>query len=374
MKKIKPLLLLLSLFMIQSIHAQDMQLFNLNEKPIAFMESRHYLCVETEDGNGTRKNHIYRVSDMKEVTTTEKEVMGMTDGGYLTTNTFNKKSTFYSFDGKKLWSYPHQAIVTVENRYKNIGLFAHIKWNKFSWNKDMTSVYTIGVDMNTGKQLWERYLPYKVHYPFQHFVISLDSTTAYVVGDSLIKLNLLNGEYKSRPFNGGRPSTVAQRFGKGVMREGIALDKFSQMTYHDYLASGSVVQYMVTGSHSNMVIYRDSMYIADADSLYCFDKDLNENWVTALPKDLGSASALRRDEGKLRLVNYGVCFLNYKQIRIGKPFVATYDRNTGEQLTMVIDDEKVKNEEFVPKGRYDFKMRDGRTIVLYGKGFAIQQK
>lgn len=80
------------------------------------------------------------------------------------------------------------------------------------------------------------------------------------------------------------------------------------------------------------------------------------------------------DDSKLQLVNYGVCFLDYKQIRIGKPFVATYDRKTGEQLTMVIDDEKVKNEEFVPKGRYDFKMRDGRNIVLYGKGFAIQQK
>lgn len=172
MKRTNLLLLFISLFMIQSIHAQDMQLFNLNEKPIAFMESRHYLCVETTDGNGTQKNHIYRVSDMKEVATTEKNVVGMTDEGYLTTKAFNKKSTFYSFDGQKLWSYPHQAIVTVENRYKNIGLFAHIRWNKFSWNKNMTSVYTIGVDMNTGKQVWERYLPYKVHYPFQHFVIS----------------------------------------------------------------------------------------------------------------------------------------------------------------------------------------------------------
>lgn len=68
------------------------------------------------------------------------------------------------------------------------------------------------------------------------------------------------------------------------MREGIALDKFGQVTYHDYLASGSVVQSMVTGSHSNMVIHQDSMYIADADSLYCFDDDLNENWATALLK------------------------------------------------------------------------------------------
>lgn len=73
--------------------------------------------------------------------------------------------------------------------------------------------------------------------------------------------------------------------------------------------------------------------MADADSIYCLNPDLETIWATALPAEGGTKSWIILDNGKIRFFNYGVVFYNLGLNKSRIPFAAVYDSSTGRQLS-----------------------------------------
>ena len=80
----------------------------------------------------------------------------------------------------------------------------------------------------------------------------------------------------------------------------------------------------------------DSLFIADADSLYCFNSDFRSIWQTALPPNsVGGSNIYWHDSCQLILLSIGEIFDNSRDGvgRLSSPFVARFDLSDGKTLS-----------------------------------------
>lgn len=102
----------------------------------------------------------------------------------------------------------------------------------------------------------------------------------------------------------------------------------------EMMASYAIKNNVLTGTCSNLIIEGDRLYIADADNVYCLDKDLNTVWQTPIPDEMGARSHISVDGKKVRLINFDIAFQKGTSFRCGMPFIASYDKSSGRQLAM----------------------------------------
>lgn len=113
-------------------------------------------------------------------------------------------------------------------------------------------------------------------------------------------------------------------------------------------------------------------YVADRDALICLDDMWRQVWRTELPYNSGSYSRLYLRGDSIDILNEGVGVLEGCMKKVGYPFWATYDRNTGKEIGVSIVRDRWDEEElgkdyltFVPDGLYRFDEVEHRFVEIF---------
>lgn len=317
-------------------------------KGYGITENLPYLIISDKTGN-----HIFNLDTYQEIANVKfgnGELIQINNDGYLLSSKgamFTFKigyPTFYNFKGEKVWGNRDETLMA--DRGNNIVIC--------SQNRAGDAI--AGYDMSTGKDLWHVKLPFKKHYPWGDlFHDKNEKQMYYLISDSLICLNIVTGDTIRHAFTAGVKEPMKSRFSFVRTR------KPSSAAFAREAAFSVVTGAILTGTHSNIIARGDSLFVADADNVYCFDKNLKAIWQTAIPEGMGSKSDLQIIKGKIYLQNYGVAFQNGLIGKCGKPFSASYDIKTGKQLTFNIPNIEKK----IVGGVHV----DGRTYWQTGKSF-----
>lgn len=118
---------------------------------------------------------------------------------------------------------------------------------------------------------------------------------------------------------------------------------------------------VVSGLVSNILTEKNAIYQANRQSLFKLNHSGELIWITELPPKMASSSILYFYDNKIIQINPGEGFLNNKKVRIGQPFIACYEKETGKRLFLnLICGEKEKPEDFM-------FCKDGFNILFTNK-------
>lgn len=284
-------------------------------------------------------------------------VTEVTDSGFLVVQEAsfpalaNYQTSFYNTDGKRIWK--KNGPPTFTNRTINTIIFT----------KDYNTKL-IGASMSTNKTLWEKTIPCKSNHPKHHILcesyMDKKANNLYLISDDLIRINVITGDTIMRRFN----LTGSTNFFKALSHDfsDSRIPENEDLIKELYFSKGIE---NICGLHSNWIVRGDSMIIADADNIYCFDKDFKTIWQTALPQKMGAKSRIRLIGDHIQFLNYGIGFsssvYNLSYFSYGKPFGATYSISDGKQLSFTLP--TVKNKIigglYTDSGRIYFQTRKG---------------
>lgn len=257
--------------------------------------------------------------------------------------------SFFNLNGEKIWSSKETLILT--DRSEKVVICGK------NHNDDKLIAY----DMPTGKVLWQKTIPGSKHYLWADVNIDQENSRYYyLMGDSLYRLNVLTGDTLRHTFAASVKEPMKSVFSIAKVRTTLPSRDFMK----EAIFSGGVGA-TLTGTHSNLIFSGDSLLIADADHLYCLDKNLKAIWTADFPAQSGAKSRIKIMGDKICMQNFGVGFQNGLVGRYGLPFTATFDRKTGKQLSLVFVDIKKK----IMGGL----MIDGRTYWQTDKEFLYNE-
>lgn len=222
--------------------------------------------------------------------------------------------------GDKMWTTKVVIFATIPNLNISLGY----KFNSFSGqlSKDVSCI-----DLITGKVLWEREIDNRYNW---NGIEAIDDTTIIIKSSGLHYVNLKTGkgwDYIANTGVNNYAKTV------GVNAAGVALG----------LLTGTFVLNTGPDLVSNLVsnLANDSLhlYFASKDYLTCLSYNGNIKWKVALPKET-SQSNIFYDSTKVYLINEGLAQYNGRECNYGKPYIAAFDKATGQQHYLSIFDFK----------------------------------
>lgn len=197
-----------------------------------------------------------------------------------------------------------------------------------------------GHDPVTGDQVWEREISHKFGWN-EDFM--LDDSMRLIVSDGLHTLNMKDGTGKSFPM----------KTGVNDYKSAAAMGALGAVA--GLVAGVAIVPYgndVVVELVSNVLQDDSLFYVANREQLLCMDRQLNMKWGYPIPDGLASHSTLILGEDRLYMVNHGYgyrdnlrnipTFSAKKQMRakIGKPFIASFNKETGANIAFHTFSEK----------------------------------
>lgn len=299
-------------------------------KSIRYATNPNILCLVDKKGY----TYIYDSDSCNLLTTVSPKqgsVKQVTEDCFIATK--GKKTLCYNLKNEKSWELKEPLFMA--NR-KNQIVICLSKETVGLHNSAM-----IGYDMRTGRQLWKTEISHKLHLPVCHVCSDTLSSTFYLIADSLIAIDPVTGEFHKHDFKAGVKELLKSRFSiaKTRIQSSDCWEEEAQWSYNGYHGISPAI---LTGTHSHLKERGDSLFIADAEYLYCFDKQLKAIWKTPLPDGGGAKSLLRIIGDQLLLQSYGVGFQNGLLGRCGQTFTASYDIHTGKVLQQTIVDSAKK--------------------------------
>lgn len=185
-----------------------------------------------------------------------------------------------------------------------------------------------GIDIATGNVIWETSVSHTFGWNWEGM---LNDSVRVVISDGLHLINMRDGSGYSYPARTGfedyRDAAVTGALG---VLAGILTGTF-------FVPAGGTP---VTGLVSE-VLYEDSVfYIADRDKLVCLDAVLAPLWEYEFGKKEAAESTLFLRENWLYMLNLGRGYVHghladgpvHKTISIGQPFIACFDKATGDKI------------------------------------------
>lgn len=260
-------------------------------------------------------------------------------------------------NGEKLWLIKN-AFYHIEP-YQMIGL--GYKLNSLNGNSDMLE----GIDLTDGHKMWKREINREYSW---NDVLHLNDSTLLIAAAGLHTVNLNNGkgwDYNTKTGAKDYTGTIAAN------AAGLAL---GALTGTFVFTTGG--QNTVSGVVSNVLVDSTDIYFASKEKIARLDYNGQEIWSTPLQKDLVSNSSIFTRDSILYMINKGYASMGYRQIDFGKPFIAAFDANTGEQI--YLNTINNKNEEVVSFE----KDKDTLTLIfkhkiakyLMGDGSLLNEK
>ena len=189
-----------------------------------------------------------------------------------------------------------------------------------------------GYNMTTGKLLWTAKLPHDKNWGWNH-VIREDSVHWLIVADDLNRLNIRTGEVCAYEAKTGVTDV------KGALLQGLAMAggavAGAMLTGYAVYPVGVVGPNVINQLHSN-VLQEDSLYyFADREHVVCLNDSMNLVWSYELPSKTSAFSRLVCNDSTLYMFNFGFGMKNgLQRTKMGRPFIAAFDKRTGDCLFM----------------------------------------
>lgn len=178
----------------------------------------------------------------------------------------------------------------------------------------------IGFDISTGKELWKIKIGKNSGREWK-LLATPDSATVIAVGDNIWRLNTLTGEIKEfavqRRIHDKKTNFLTAALGvlTGVLTG---------------FASYSPTYF--SGIGSDVLPDSGRMYVADREAVSCIDNKLDTIWRYRLPEKSGSMSCLYLRGDTLDMLNTGIAFTGERRRKIGNPYFASFDKNSGRNI------------------------------------------
>ena len=244
--------------------------------------------------------------------------------------------------GETMWTTSCRLLATIPNLNISLGT----KYNAFIGKFEKLKA----INLNNGQINWERDIDYSYGI---NGVKNINDTAIIFKAAGLHKMNLKTG--KGWDYNA---VTGAFDYGKMIganvagLALGILTGTFVISTGHDLV------------SNINSDIASDSLnhYFASKEYLVALNHNGNLVWKTKLPTGT-SSSTLFYTKDTIYMINMGEAKYNGRTSDYGKPYLAAYDKKTGNQLFM-----NIKNEDKNPIVEY--VLTKDSLEIYYRKGAA----
>lgn len=290
-----------------------------DKKPwLLFLDEKKGLFYNTRTLQQTAKftlSDAYRISHVA-------------DSGYLayTSNEYffppYGRPAFFRFDGTKVWS---------SNKYLLMASAGH----NFVFCGDKKGGFWCS-ELTTGRPLWKTTIDNHIHSIGCGYYYDKSSSRIYYIADRLLCINLRNGRKMTAPFKVSVPDPKSLRFGPIIPKKEANYNLYREKIYSLAIDYSMFDRTLLTGMHSNWQKKGDSLFIADAENIYCYDSILRPIWRTALPAGMGSKSKIMMSGNRIYLLNLGLAFSRGKMCQYGVPFAAAYNLTDGKQIAVTV--------------------------------------
>lgn len=302
--------------------------------------------------NGVRLNNsgkviMYNLSDQKEMWSKKinyqtSEVVQYDD--LVIHKSSNNIACLDPLTGKDRWKVKNSLYYVDPTRKTGIGY-------RFNIMSGYTNLLE-GINLSDGKKLWEREI--KKDYGWND-VVPLNDSVIVVTAAGLHAVNLNNGS------GWDLDAVTGEKDYKATIAANVAGVAFGLLTGSFMIATG---HNLVSGVASNTLVDEGNIYFASRKHIVCLTVDGDVKWMTDFPKKQVSSSVLFVKDDTVYMVNRGYAYLNGDRMDYGVPFIAAFDKNTGEQFFLnPVGTEKKRIEGFKLDDEF-FYLISGNKIAL----------
>lgn len=182
----------------------------------------------------------------------------------------------------------------------------------------------VGVDLNTGKTIWKRSISNE--YGWNDYEKRNDSILM-IKAAGLHKINIKNGTGWDYDTKTGYKDYTASVVGN-VLGAAAAVLTGTFVGSSGYNLVRDVV--------SNTIEDSTHFYMASRDQMVKINKETGVvDWFNEFEKKTASKSTIFETENNIYLVNYGKSFVGNRKLKVGKAFLAAYNKDNGEQILKV---------------------------------------
>lgn len=185
------------------------------------------------------------------------------------------------------------------------------------------------ISLDYGIQFWETKIPHKFGW---NQVYPLNGTKRLIVADDISELDLQTGAKVVCEVKTGVADTKMMLLqGLSAVAGAAAGAAITGGAYaYSYVPTGNNV---ITGLVSNVWMADSCYYVADRENLMRLDSSLQPVWKSEFPGVKASHSVLFGRGDKLYMLNYGFGLRSGGgKVKSGRPFIAGYDCQSGNQL------------------------------------------
>lgn len=208
----------------------------------------------------------------------------------------------------------------------------------FAYNRKKPAII-YAIDASNGNELWNVKTPSKGNFGWNS-PVHIGNNRLIVVSDDINSIDLKTGalkQIKAKTYvNDSKASWMMALSGFAGSLLGTAMVHAlgpSPYYVYPYTTAGSII----SGITSNTLCHGDRIYISDRERLRCFDKNtMDVVWEHQFPKSYASKAKLVMNNGKLYMLNLGYGTSSTRGIvKCGRPFVASFNPETGQQETSI---------------------------------------
>ncbi len=203
-----------------------------------------------------------------------------------------------------------------------------------------------GIDLSNGNSVWNRYISGKFGW---NAVYHLNDSTIILVASGLHTINIEHGFGWDLNTITGKTETAGSALISGA---GIASGLLTGFYFLD-LGYNQILNIV-----SNVIIHEGYIYFASKEKLFKLDLSGKQEWAFTLgDKDMSTSSIFIRNNN-LILLNSGYARLGLGVVKLGTPFIASYNLKTGDQAFLELLDEK---KDFI----IDYIPNQDTVVLLY---------
>lgn len=177
-----------------------------------------------------------------------------------------------------------------------------------------------GIDLNNGSVIWNKKLNREYGW---NKIFHLNDSILLIVAGGLHTVNIKDG-------SGWDYSTITGEKDYSGTAATNALGVASGLLTGNFFLS--IGHNLVRDIVSNVQMDSSSLYFASKEKLSSVNiEDGSANWTNPFREGFASKSLLLMNDSALLVINKGYAFMGYRQLDYGRPFIASYDIQTGEQ-------------------------------------------